>query len=111
MAAGIETTFWTVEVLVNKQEYIDRLKLTIERLHNCSAVHADTFYVEESFRGKTIWSGNVEAFKLTAQGNQRRCEILAKQAPAGTRFNRPVKQRVLWPGRQCISPAFAGSCH
>jgi hypothetical protein len=58
---------------VNKQDYIDRLKLTIEHLHNCSAVHCDTFYVEESFRGKTIWSGNVEAFKLTGHPKAECC--------------------------------------
>lgn len=59
--------------MVSKQDYISRLKLTIEHLHNCAAVHRETVPVHEVFRGKTLWQGDVEAFDLTGHPKAKRC--------------------------------------
>jgi hypothetical protein len=59
--------------VVNKQDYIARLKLTIEHLHNCSAIWRATVPVREVFIEKTIWEGNVEVFDLDSHPKAKRC--------------------------------------
>jgi hypothetical protein len=44
--------------------YIERLKLAVEQLHRCAAVHVATAPVHEVFNGKTVWQGDVEIFKI-----------------------------------------------
>ena len=58
---------------MNKQDYVSRLLLTIQHLHNCAAVHRQTVPVHEVFRGKTLWGGNVEVFDLTGHPKAKRC--------------------------------------
>jgi hypothetical protein len=57
----------------NKKQYIDRLGLTIEHLHNCSASHAKTQYVKEVFQGETAWEGDVEIFSLSGHPKAHWC--------------------------------------
>jgi hypothetical protein len=59
--------------VANKQEYRDRLKLTIEHLHNCSAHYQRTVPVNEVFEGKTLWRGDVEVFGLVGHPKAKRC--------------------------------------
>ena len=59
--------------MANKQDYISRLQLAIQHLHNCAAVHRETVPVREVFRGKTVWDGDVEAFDLTGHPKAKRC--------------------------------------
>ena len=48
----------------SKTDYIGRLQLTIQRLHNCGAIWRESVPVHEVFRGKTVWQGDVEVFGL-----------------------------------------------
>jgi len=57
----------------NKKQYIERLQLTIQHLHNCAAVHVDTVPVHEIFQGKTVWQGDVEVFYLVRHPKAKRC--------------------------------------
>ena len=50
--------------MVNRQEYLDRLKLAVEHLHKCSARYCTTVPVHEKFKGQTVWQGEVEVFDL-----------------------------------------------
>ena len=54
------------------KQYIERLKLTVEQLHNCCAVHSETVPVHEIFRGETVWQGEVEVFDLTGHSKAKR---------------------------------------
>lgn len=54
-------------------EYIERVKLAVEHLHKCSAVHVATVPVHEKFQGKTAWQGKVEVFDLTGHSKAKRC--------------------------------------
>jgi hypothetical protein len=58
---------------VASKQSIERLKMTVEHLHNCSAVHVASKHVKEVFRGETAWEGNVEAFDLTGHPRAKRC--------------------------------------
>ena len=57
--------------MVNKQ-YLERLKLAVEHLHKCGAVHAASVFVHEVFRGETVWNGVVEVFDLTGHPKAKR---------------------------------------
>jgi hypothetical protein len=48
----------------NKNDYLARLQVAIEHLHNCGALYRETVPVEEVFEGRTIWKGEVEVFDL-----------------------------------------------
>ena len=54
-----------LNAVANNQEYIDRVKLALEHLHNCGAIHCATVPVHEVFRGQTVWKGFVEVFTLS----------------------------------------------
>jgi hypothetical protein len=58
---------------VANNEYIERLKLTIEHLHKCSAVHVLTVPVNEQFKGQSVWQGEVEVFTLFGHPKARQC--------------------------------------
>jgi hypothetical protein len=51
--------------VANNKEYIERVKMAVEHLHNCRASHCATMPVHEVFQGKTLWEGEVEVFNLT----------------------------------------------
>ena len=59
--------------MVNKQEYIGRLRLTIEHLHNCAATHRQSVPVTEVFKGETLWQGDVEVFDLMGHPKATTC--------------------------------------
>jgi len=58
---------------VASKEYIERLKLTVEHLHKCSARHVSSVPVHEKFQGETAWQGEVEVFDLTGHPKAKRC--------------------------------------
>ena len=49
---------------VGKSDYRTRLKLAIEHLHGCQATWVATAPVHESFRGQTVWTGDVEVYDI-----------------------------------------------
>jgi hypothetical protein len=59
--------------IVASKEYIERLQMVIQHLHNCAAIHRDTVPVHEVFRGETVWRGDVEVFDLTGHPKAKRC--------------------------------------
>jgi hypothetical protein len=58
--------------VANKQDYLARLQVTVSQLHNCGAVWRESVPVQEVFRGKTIWKGDVEVFDLTGHPKAKR---------------------------------------
>ena|ERR1700746_3265362 len=42
----------------------DELIEAILRMHGAKATHLETAHVKETFKGKTVWEGDVEIFKL-----------------------------------------------
>jgi hypothetical protein len=57
----------------NKLDYLAKLQVAIQQLHNCGAVYFTTVPVHERFRGKTVWQGAVEIFNLTGHPKAKRC--------------------------------------
>jgi hypothetical protein len=56
----------------NKQDYLARLQVTVSQLHNCGALWCETVPVHETFRGQTVWQGEVEVFNLTGHPKSKR---------------------------------------
>lgn len=48
----------------SKQDYIARVQVAVQHLHNCGAHWLRTVPVHEVFQGKTAWEGDVEVFGL-----------------------------------------------
>lgn len=59
--------------MANKADYLARLQVTIQHLHNCAAVHRQTVSVHEVFKGHTVWKGNVEVYELIGHPKAKHC--------------------------------------
>jgi hypothetical protein len=58
---------------VANKEYIERLEQVIVHLHKADPKHVGSVPVEEIFKGKTLWKGDVEVFDLTGHPKAKRC--------------------------------------
>jgi hypothetical protein len=57
---------------VANKEYIERLQMVIRHLHKCDAEHVGTEPVLETFKGQTVWEGDVEVFDVTGHPRAKR---------------------------------------
>lgn len=57
----------------NRQEYLGRLKLAVERLHHCVARHCISVAIHEQVAGQTVWKGAVEVFDITGNPKSSVC--------------------------------------
>lgn len=48
------------------KDYIAQLQDAIRNLHGCESRYVETVPVIETFRGETVWQGDVEVFHLRA---------------------------------------------
>ena len=53
--------------------YLEELETVIVKLHGCEAKAVETVSVEEVYKGRTIWKGDVTIFELTGNPRARRC--------------------------------------
>ncbi len=53
--------------------YIKSLQDAIQRLHGCASSYLETVPVEEVFRGKTVWAGEVQVFEIIGHPKAKRC--------------------------------------
>jgi len=72
--------------VANDREHIERVKLALEHLHNCTAIYRATVPVREVFRGQTVWEGDVEVFDLTGHQKAKRAYGWSETPPNGERF-------------------------
>jgi hypothetical protein len=47
--------------------------VVIEHLHGCQAAWLEAVPVEEVYKGKIVWKGNVEIYALTGHPKAKRC--------------------------------------
>jgi hypothetical protein len=52
--------------------YLDEIKHAIRKLHGCESAHVHTVPVAEVFKGRVIWSGDVEVFTLSGHAKAKR---------------------------------------
>lgn len=59
--------------MASKTDYLARLQVAIQQLHDCGANYRETVPVQEVFQGKTIWQGEVEVFDLYGHDKAKVC--------------------------------------
>lgn len=59
--------------MATKREYLNHLRIAVEQLHDCSAVHVYTSAVHVEVENETIWEGDVEVFAIVGHPNAARC--------------------------------------
>jgi hypothetical protein len=72
--------------VANNKEYVERVKMALEHLHNRGAVHRATVPVHEVFRCQSVWQGDVEVFDQTGQPKAKRAYAGSDKPPSGERF-------------------------
>jgi hypothetical protein len=58
---------------VANKAYIERLTKAIEDLHGVSGIHLGTEHITKTFKGQTVWDGDVEIFTITGHPEARMC--------------------------------------
>ena len=65
-------------------DYLTKLQEAIRKLHGCESAHVATVPVVETFKGKTVWEGEVEVFTLTGHPKASRCYAWAYNKAKGS---------------------------
>jgi len=58
--------------VANRQDYLARLQVAVQQLHDCGVIHRATVPVREVFRRRVIWQGPVEVFDITGHPKAKR---------------------------------------
>lgn len=73
-AAALFTVFKTpVDVMDREQEYIQRLRTIIGERYGSGAEHIRSVPLRENLKGKIVWEGTVEVFRLIRHSGTNRC--------------------------------------
>jgi len=64
--------------------YLEELETVIVKIHGCEARAVETVPVEEVYRGRTIWKGEVTIFDLTGSPRAKRCYAWGLPNETGT---------------------------
>jgi len=67
-------------------ERIENLRIGIETMHDCKAVHERSVPVVEMFGKKTVWEGVVESFALMGHAKAKRCYAWCYQNKGETQY-------------------------
>jgi hypothetical protein len=63
---------------------LEELETVIVKIHGCEARPVETVPVEEVYRGRTIWKGEVTIFDLTGSPRAKRCYAWGLPNETGT---------------------------
>ncbi len=70
---------------MTRPEYLAHLVKAIKATHGCEARHVESVPVRETFKGKTVWEGDVEVFDLVGHPKAQRCYAWAYDTGTGSR--------------------------
>ena len=81
--------------------YIEELQEVIRRLHGSESTHVETVPVKETFKGQTVWEGEVEVFDLHGHPDTHRVYAWTHVTDDEDKPKRSCKFRLLsrqnWP--------------
>ncbi len=77
--------------------YIQELQGVIKNLHGVDSEHVESVPVKETFRGQTVWEGNVEVFDLLDHPKANRLYAWAHETGNDTKPVRHVTVLHLGP--------------
>jgi hypothetical protein len=61
--------------------HLGALKAAVQRLYVCVAAHQATVTVDDMFRGRTMWKGDVQVFSLDGCPGRKTCYAWFDHAP------------------------------
>lgn len=59
-------------MLSKRMDYIAELKTAILNMHGCESEYVESVPVTETFKGKTLWTGDVEVFTIRGHPKAKR---------------------------------------
>ncbi len=59
--------------MANSRTYLAKLQIAVSHLHKCGCRHVASVPVHETFRGQTVWQGQVEVLDLVGHPKAKRC--------------------------------------
>ena len=59
-------------MLAKRMDYIAELKTAIQNLHGCESEYVESVPVTETFKGETLWTGDVEVFTIRGHPKAKR---------------------------------------
>ncbi|HYJ88084.1 MAG TPA: hypothetical protein VEW46_18600 [Pyrinomonadaceae bacterium] len=59
-------------LLAKRMGYIGELKTAIRNMHGCESEYVETVPVTETFKGETVWNGDVEVFTIRGHPKAKR---------------------------------------
>lgn len=65
--------------LPNQPQYVAQLQAAIQQLHGCQSEHLESVAVKEEFRGRVVWEGQVEVFRVFEHPKAKVCYAWAYQ--------------------------------
>ena len=63
----------------DREEYIQRLRRIISERHGSRTEHIRSVRLREKVKGKLVWEGTVEVFRLTGHPGTNRCFAWSRQ--------------------------------
>jgi hypothetical protein len=70
---------------MTRPQYLAHLQKAIKATHGCESKHVETVPVVETFKGKTVWDGEVEVFDLIGHAKASRGYAWSYDTDAGSR--------------------------
>lgn len=86
----------------NKHDYLAKLQVAVEHLHDCAATWSKTVHVHENFEGQTVWKGDVEVFDLHYTDKAKRCYAWAHLDGPNDELTRIVAMLEIPPVKDAI---------
>lgn len=96
LVAGSEQDFGRLQnskglkTVVNDSDFIQRVRMAIMRLHNCTATWRESIRVHEIILGETLWDSDVEVFDLKGHPQAKRAYAWSHPEVEGIRGERLV---------------------
>jgi hypothetical protein len=87
----------------SKQDYLAKLQVAVEHLHDCGATWCKTVPVHEKFQEHTVWQGDVEVFDLHGHDKAKRCYAWAHLDGPNDELTRVVAVLEISPVRDAIT--------
>jgi hypothetical protein len=70
---------------MTRPQYLAHLQKAIRATHGCESKHVETVPVRETFKGKTVWDGEVEVFDLIEHPKASRVYAWSYDVATGSR--------------------------
>lgn len=69
---------------MNREHYLAHLQKAIKAVHGSDSRHVEAVPVRETFKGRTVWEGDVDVFDLIGHPKAKKCYAWAYDGKTGS---------------------------